>query len=283
MEGESGSGAGATEAAEWFYDDGAQPRGPFTLKAIGQMARAGVVRPDVPVARDGGAGWRPLSELMAAREPVGHPEKSAAPEFRVNLGGFGAPSSRMGFVWGAALRLGGDAALKVSGWKLLGIGWRLLGGFVSLIVLVPLAMMVIEVGVGSVAGMIEARVPVIPDSAQTPAGHHYASSTALRAAATHYVASVLHCWAAGLMVMSIFMIPLFVAKWCVVRRGDGRFRFPDGALVSVNKRTATMPLFDEGGRLIRAARITFAEEEEAARFMAAITGETGEGQPEEAS
>lgn len=50
-------------AAEWFYDDGAQPRGPFSLGAIGQLVAAGVVAAGVAVARDGDEGWRPYAEV----------------------------------------------------------------------------------------------------------------------------------------------------------------------------------------------------------------------------
>ncbi len=263
-----GPGAGAGDRPEWSYYDGSGPRGPFTLRAIGQMARAGVVGPDVPVARDGSGGWRPLSEVTGrppeCRAPAVLPEEEAGGTvFRVHLGGLRVPSSRMGFVWGGTLMIEDGGTLLVTGRKLWGGGIRFLGGLLSLIVLVPITIALIEAVTGGVAGLIRGLSPAEPGTLTLILG---------------YLAGVVHGLGAGLMLMAIFAIPLFVAALCMASRGSGRFSIPDGAVVSRKRATVTMPLADGGGRLIRAARITFTSEAEAGRFVGAITGDPGQGQ-----
>jgi len=273
--------ASAAGAAEWFYDDGTQPRGPFTLKAIGQLARAGVVRPDVPIAREGVDGWRALSEVTAgaiakkrvpAVLPPGPDPHNLS--FQVQLGGLRSPSSHMGFVWGATLRLSEDGSLMVSGRRQLGVGSRILWGILALIVLVPLAIFAIEFTAGMATGPIESRIQAATNTA---------GGTTLWVGALRYLMAIVGTFSLGLMLISILMIPLFVVTRCVARRGGGRFTIPEGAVASRKVSTVTMPLLDERGRLIKAARITFVAEDEAARFMAAITGQSWEEQPEEAS
>jgi len=111
--GERGPGAVAGDAPEWFYDDGTEPRGPFTLRAIGQMARAGVVGADVPVARDGADGWRPLSEVGAAQSgapPIlptksGLARKAAAVSLASLLAGLPAGATKAALGVAAAVTL----------------------------------------------------------------------------------------------------------------------------------------------------------------------------------
>jgi len=180
----------------------------------------------------------------------------------------------MGFVWGATLRLSEDGSLMVSGRRQLGVGSRILWGILALIVLVPLAIFAIEFTAGMATGPIESRIQAATNTA---------GGTTLWVGALRYLMAIVGTFSLGLMLISILMIPLFVVTRCVARRGGGRFTIPEGAVASRKVSTVTMPLLDERGRLIKAARITFVAEDEAARFMAAITGQSWEEQPEEAS
>lgn len=277
--GERGPVAAAGDAAEWFYDDGTEPRGPFTLRAIGQMARAGVVGADVPVARDGAGGWRPLSEVTGRpperRAPAVLPEEegeAGGTVFRVHLGGLRVPSSRMGFVWGGTLRLGDDGTLDVSGRKLWGGGIRFLGGLVSLIVLVPLAAWAIASTVGFAGGFLAGLIGRL-----VPSGGGGEGLLATVATFRDYVLEVTGWLIAGLALVAAVAIPMFVAGRCMAGKGRARFTIPEGAVVSRKGATVTMPLTDGDRRPIRAARMTFSGEADAARFVGAITGDPGQG------
>lgn len=281
------AGGGASDAPEWSYYDGSGPRGPFTLRAIGQMARAGVVGPDVPVARVGDGAWRPLSEVTGrppeCRAPAVLPEEEAGGTvFRVHLGGLRVPSSRMGFAWAGTLRLGDDGTMTVGGWKLWRKG-RILGALASLLVVVPPVVWaigwVIGFPGGFIAGAIGRQIPETVRDFSTMAERVEIAVAAERLTMMRdYVLGATGWLIAGFALIAAIAIPLFVASRCVVRRGSDTFSIPDGAVVSRKKATVTMPLADGGGRLIRAARITFTSEAEAGRFVGAITGDPGQGQ-----
>lgn len=54
---------------EWYYLDGQDRRGPFSLEAMRQLLQAGVIQPETWVARQGDADWGPAATLLANVPP----------------------------------------------------------------------------------------------------------------------------------------------------------------------------------------------------------------------
>src|SRR5271154_2915888 len=53
----------------WFYADGGRQVGPVEDAALDDLVRAGVVRDDTLVWRDGMAGWQPHGAVRGVRPP----------------------------------------------------------------------------------------------------------------------------------------------------------------------------------------------------------------------
>ncbi len=55
---------------EWYYAEGNQQRGPVDDAEFDRLAKAGTIRPDTLVWREGFANWQPYAQAMAPQAPA---------------------------------------------------------------------------------------------------------------------------------------------------------------------------------------------------------------------
>ena len=63
----------------WYYLDGQDRRGPFSLEAMKQMLQAGVIQPETWVARQGDSDWGPAATLLSSTQTNIPPPMSPPP------------------------------------------------------------------------------------------------------------------------------------------------------------------------------------------------------------
>lgn len=64
---------------EWYYLDGHDRRGPFSIEAMKQMLQAGVIQPETWVARQGDSDWGPAATLLSSPQTNIPPPMSPPP------------------------------------------------------------------------------------------------------------------------------------------------------------------------------------------------------------